>query len=136
MCASKRILGAPLVYAAPRYGGLDQAVHDADVREMMAQLLTLEGFNARTVANGKEALDYLRTGDRPDVILLDLMMPVMDGRTFCEHQRNDPRLAHLPVVVMTAGRDLDRCPVPASEVLHKPVPIDVLLLAVERATAG
>ncbi len=50
---------------------------DPDLREMMAQLLLLEGFNAHAVANGREALDYLNQEEPPELILLDLMMPVM-----------------------------------------------------------
>jgi two-component system response regulator CpxR len=52
---------------------------DADLREMMAQLLTLEGFETATAANGQEALEYLHATATPEVILLDLMMPIMDG---------------------------------------------------------
>jgi len=72
---------------------------------MMAQLLTLEGFVATAVANGREALEYLRQGDRPDIILLDLMMPVMDGWGFRIAQRHDPTLAKIPVIVLTAVVD-------------------------------
>src|SRR5438128_8871587 len=75
---------------------------DADLRDMMAQLLTIEGFSATTVANGREALDYLTRGDRPDVILLDLMMPVMDGWEFRRTQLADPALADVPVIVLSA----------------------------------
>src|SRR5437879_4549846 len=60
---------------------------DADLREMMAQLLLLEGFTAQAVGNGREALEYLRRGDAPQLILLDLMMPVMDGWEFRREQK-------------------------------------------------
>src|SRR4026209_1348307 len=75
---------------------------DEDLREMMAQLLTLEGFVAATVANGREALEYLQHASKPDVILLDLMMPVMDGWEFRRRQQADPDLAPLPVIVLSA----------------------------------
>jgi CheY-like chemotaxis protein len=74
---------------------------DEDLREMMAHLLTLEGFEAATAANGREALEYLQTS-RPEVILLDLMMPVMDGFVFLEELQRRPGLGNVPVVVLTA----------------------------------
>src|SRR5690349_1561300 len=71
---------------------------DADLRDMMAQLLLLEGFDAYAVANGREALDYLHHADAPNLILLDLMMPVMDGWEFRREQQRDPQLAGVPVI--------------------------------------
>lgn len=105
---------------------------DADLREMMAQLLTLEGFHAETAANGQDALDYLRSGEPPDLILLDLMMPIMDGWEFRRRQAADPSLARVPVVVLSAldparGADLD-----AAAFLKKPLDFDRLLDLVRR----
>lgn len=107
---------------------------DADLREMMAQLLTLEGFRAETVANGREALKYLHESPRPDLILLDLMMPVMDGWEFRKQQRDDPALADVPVIVLTA---LDQAQARAGDLngvdfLKKPLDFDRLLELVRR----
>ena len=79
---------------------------DADLREMMAQILILEGFNPATVSNGREALEYLRHGDAPQLILLDLMMPVMNGWEFCSQRQQDPALASIPVVLFSGAGDV------------------------------
>ena len=57
---------------------------DADVRDTMVQVLESEGFSVRATRDGREALDALRAGLRPRLILLDLMMPVMNGWQFRE----------------------------------------------------
>jgi CheY-like chemotaxis protein len=75
---------------------------DPDLRDMMEQLLHLEGFATLTAPNGLEALNLLNAGVPVKVILLDLMMPVMDGWEFRRRQRADPKLAGIPVVVMSA----------------------------------
>ena len=75
---------------------------DADLREMMEQLLHLEGFAPLTAPNGREALMLLEAGAPVKAILLDLMMPVMDGWEFRHHQLSNPMLARIPVVVMSA----------------------------------
>ena len=65
----------------------------------IAPMLEEEGYQVATAAHGGEALDLLGVDDLPDVILLDLRMPVMDGWTFRDAQRRDSRLASIPVVV-------------------------------------
>jgi CheY-like chemotaxis protein len=105
---------------------------DVELRDMMAQLLTLEGFVATAVANGHEALEYLRKGDRPDIILLDLMMPVMDGWEFRRKQQSDPTLATVPVVVLSALDHRRAAEVDAVAFLKKPLDFDRLLELVRR----
>jgi two-component system, chemotaxis family, chemotaxis protein CheY len=101
---------------------------DADLREMMAQLLTLEGFQAFSVPNGRAALEYMHhTPDMPDVILLDLMMPVMDGWEFRRHQQQDPKLAPIPVVVLSALDPSRAGDIAPDAFLKKPLDFDRLL---------
>jgi CheY-like chemotaxis protein len=100
---------------------------DDDLREMMAQLLTLEGFQAAAVTNGSEALDYLHTTDKPNVILLDLMMPVMDGWEFRRRQQADPSIAPVPVIVLSALDRARTATVDAAAFLKKPLDFDHLL---------
>jgi CheY-like chemotaxis protein len=100
---------------------------DEDLREMMAQMLTLEGFQAVAVANGREALAYLHESERPDVILLDLMMPVMDGWEFRRQQQADPALAPVPVIVLSALDQARATSLEAEAFLKKPLDFDRLL---------
>lgn len=80
---------------------------DADVREAMVTLLELEGYAAVGAADGQQAFDLIRGGVRPSIILLDLGMPVMDGRQFREAQLRDEKLAVIPVVVFSARPDAE-----------------------------
>jgi CheY-like chemotaxis protein len=100
---------------------------DEDLRDMMAQLLSIEGFQATAVANGREALEYLHTAARPDVILLDLMMPVMDGWEFRRRQQADPGIAEVPVIVLSALDPSRAATVDAAAFLKKPLDFDRLL---------
>lgn len=103
---------------------------DALSREMVSMLLACEGFAPVTAANGEEALKTLRA-DRvqPAVILLDLAMPVMDGRAFRAAQLADPALAGIPVVIISAT---DAGEVPADARVPKPIDVDALLATVSR----
>jgi CheY-like chemotaxis protein len=100
---------------------------DEDLREMMAQLLTLEGYEAATVANGREALEYLHNASAPNVILLDLMMPVMDGWEFRRQLEADPTLAPVPVIVLSALDQVRAVNIHAAAFLKKPLDFDRLL---------
>src|SRR5437870_239170 len=70
---------------------------------LLGRFLELEGFEVQTAANGRQALDTLAAGPPACVIVLDLMMPVMDGWQFRDAQARDPRLSSIPVVVVTAA---------------------------------
>jgi two-component system, chemotaxis family, chemotaxis protein CheY len=98
-----------------------------DIREMVAEALALDGYRVSTASNGKEALEQAHR-DRPDLIVLDLMMPVMTGWQFMEAQRGDPDLAAIPVVVVTAFADAH--PEGAAAFMQKPFGIGTLLTTV------
>lgn len=103
---------------------------DDDAREAMVALLQMRGYRAVPAGNGKEALDYLHQAPVPDLIILDLWMPVMDGWQFRAEQIKDPRLKGVPVIVVTALSDRDD--VDANEVIIKPVDVDRLLTTVSQ----
>src|SRR5688500_9650682 len=71
----------------------------------LVRLFQLAGHEARSVQDGEEALKYLGVADRPDVVLLDIMMPEMDGLEVLRQVRNDPRISAVPVVMFTAVSD-------------------------------
>ncbi len=102
------------------------------MRQLLQEYLTEQGYHVLTATDGQNAL-YTARHQQPDLILLDLMMPVMDGRQFRAAQRADPSLAGIPVVVITAGGDRG----PQTEMavqgwLGKPVELDTLLDSVRR----
>ncbi len=101
---------------------------DEDAREALVALLQMSGYHAVPAGNGREALEYLRQARIPDLIILDLWMPIMNGWQFREEQMKDPRLAEVPVIVVTALSD--RTNVSANEVIIKPVDVDRLLSSV------
>jgi len=77
------------------------------LQELNKEILEREGFEVSCVSDGKEALEYLRTtSSRPDLIVLDIQMPDMDGYEFRRTQLADGEIADIPVVVVT-GRSLD-----------------------------
>ena len=112
---------------------------DADVRESIGEALEEEGYRVARASNGKEALRLLKNDNlRPDLILLDIMMPEMDGWTFRAEQRKDPELASIPVLVFTAyGTPKDVAQqLEAAGFLRKPLRLDELLSAIGRIQRG
>jgi CheY-like chemotaxis protein len=104
---------------------------DRDIRDTLQELLQEEGYSVATAENGAVALSRLQNL-RPQLILLDLTMPVMDGIRFREQQMNDEALAAIPTIVMTARNDpgKDAGPLLVRACLSKPIDLDELLLLV------
>ncbi len=104
---------------------------DDGIRECLTDVLEDEGFETLTARNGQEALDLLRKlGTNPAVILLDLMMPVMNGWEFRQHFDGDASIVHAPVIVMSAlAPDAG---LPSAAWLQKPLAVERLLSTIAR----
>ena len=100
---------------------------DSSIRFALSDMLTDEGFDVTTVVNGRDALDELRHSAPPDVILLDLMMPVMDGWEFRVEQRADPLLASIPLLAMSADLSAKARAIAADGYIRKPIDFPDLL---------
>ena len=95
------------------------------ILEALTDILSVEGYEVLTAANGAEGLK--RAGqERPDLILLDMMMPVMDGQEMLRRLKEDPQLKHTPVLVMSAGR-VTKAELQGHRFLAKPFELDDLL---------
>jgi DNA-binding response OmpR family regulator len=103
---------------------------DRALRDHIVEILDREGFVGIPAANGAEALSYLRAGGSATVILLDAMMPVMDGWTFRREQKRDPLLSDIPVIAVSAlqGRPVEGLSPNAT--IQKPVDVKELLTIV------
>jgi CheY-like chemotaxis protein len=106
-------------------------------REAFALILTQVGYRVTTAGNGRLALESLR-GERPCVIVLDLMMPVMDGWQFRAEQRRDQRLADIPVIVCSAAGEVQSraALLDAAGYLSKPIDVAALIDAVRQHCRG
>jgi len=106
---------------------------DREVRESLRTLLQLDGYKVKTARDGQDALEQLRGGLRPCIILLDLMMPAMDGQHFRAEQLRDPEFAHIPVVVLSGHYDPQQNAASLGAVasLRKPADIDTVLQLIE-----
>lgn len=108
---------------------------DRDIRRNLQTLLQSEGYEVVLTENGKIALDYLsQNKEAPHLIILDLMMPVMDGFEFRKIQQGDPNLSKIPVIIMTADghiqEKMKRTEAYAS--IRKPADIDTILKTVKQ----
>ncbi|HEY3158453.1 MAG TPA: response regulator [Vicinamibacterales bacterium] len=102
-------------------------------REALAALLSSIGYDVVEAENGREALAVMAEEARPDVILLDLMMPVMDGWEFMKQQRSDWRFCTIPTIVVTGVASHDpRClEMPIVRFLRKPYTAEQLIAAID-----
>jgi len=97
---------------------------------MLGRFLEFEGYRVELAANGQQALERLCSGIKPCVILLDLMMPVMDGWQFRRQQVANTELAEIPVIVVSAAGKERVSEVDANAYLTKPLDLDELLARV------
>ena len=110
---------------------------DQYIRDSLAELLQDEGYQVTIARDGQEGLDQLKFPTLPNLILLDLMMPVKDGFQFRAEQRVDPRLAQIPVVIFSADTGVNQPheQFEGAAILKKPVDLDALLAMVKKYCA-
>lgn len=106
---------------------------DGDIRSLLETALTMEGYQVETAINGQVALDYLNSQrTMPDTIVLDLMMPVMDGWRFLEIQKEQENLRNIPTIVVSATSQQKMPQITAKQVvLKKPIDLFEFLNQVE-----
>jgi CheY-like chemotaxis protein len=107
---------------------------DADLRNALAVMLRLDGYEVTGFADATEAISRIEGGLPADVILLDLMMPIMNGWEFCQYRDQSTVLKKVPVIVITARQSIDR-PIGVSEILLKPFDPEALEDAIGRVLA-
>ncbi|MDC0682696.1 MULTISPECIES: response regulator [Sorangium] len=107
---------------------------DLDIRSILTQLLVFEGYDVEEAADGAEALELLRRNGPPALILLDLMMPIMDGWQLRAELQRDPALASIPVVIVSADVRVEQeaSRLRVAGLLKKPLQIEPLLELVHR----
>src|SRR5258705_9029692 len=111
----------------PGKGSLVLVVEDDEnVRQMLADLLQLNGFRVAAVSDGLEALKHLARGEEPAAIILDLMMPGVSGVRFLELRAINPKLPQIPVIVAT-GSGIDAAGFDVVAVFAKPLDVNAVL---------
>jgi CheY-like chemotaxis protein len=110
---------------------------EAAIRDVVADILEMSDYAVKTATNGAEALDHIRV-EQPAAVLLDLMMPVMDGWEFLRRCRGCAPCASVPVVIMSAAHDaaLAASTLGAQGYLAKPFDMDKVVEMVQRLTPG
>jgi signal transduction histidine kinase len=105
---------------------------DGELRSSLSELLRSDGYDVVGAANGSEALEYLKQAPAPDLILLDLMMPVKDGWQFRIEQKRDPNISSIPVLAISADDTPKAVAIDAEMYLKKPFQYTTLLDAIRR----
>jgi two-component system, chemotaxis family, chemotaxis protein CheY len=109
MCSGRTKLETPIESTRDDEGTIVVVEDDDDIRSAVEEILREEGYTTIGMANGEEALRFLSTSERlPNLILLDLMMPVMDGWEFLMRIDEKPALHRIPVVIMSAHPSIRR----------------------------
>jgi two-component system chemotaxis response regulator CheY len=104
---------------------------DKDIRETLQYALELEGYDVQTAANGSDALHFLKKNHSPQLILLDLMMPIMNGWEFLEAIKTESKLSCIPVIVITAAGEAAARTVDVKAFIKKPIELESLLDTVQ-----
>jgi CheY-like chemotaxis protein len=104
---------------------------EPDAREILSEFLGLNGFHVVEASNGAEAWKFLQNSGPPCLIILDVNMPVMDGRQFRALQMRDAGLAKIPVVLISALASSATADLSATAVIRKPIDVEALLQVVE-----
>lgn len=102
-----------------------------DVLSAFSMLFEYRGFRVLTAANGREALAVAER-ERPDIVISDYMMPVMDGAAFCLAWRADPRFGAIPFILTSAGLLRDDLDIPCDAFFRKPVTLELLYREITR----
>ena len=109
---------------------------DPDIRDAVGECLRYEGYDVHSAADGRDALNRLEFGLKPDVILLDLMMPKLNGFDVLQALQSRPDWKRIPVVVVSANRCYQADDLAgAVSILRKPVNVDRLIEAVQQAVS-
>jgi CheY-like chemotaxis protein len=107
---------------------------DSDIRDTLTEILGDEGYRVSSARNGREALAFLTAQTRPSLILLDMMMPEMDGWRFRQEQQRNPDIAGIPVVILSAHGNVREAALAlgVADYLRKPLRVESLLEIAER----
>jgi len=112
---------------------------DIELRDELALALTEAGYQVTSAANGREALELLKARPLPRLIVLDLLMPVMNGWDFCLATRSDPTVGKIPIVVTSGAVSRDPSSpyyIDVDDFITKPFDLDDLLVKIRRLSAG
>jgi CheY-like chemotaxis protein len=107
---------------------------DHDIRDLVVFYLNTNGYQATGASNGEEAIAHLQAAAHTDLIILDLMMPIMDAWEFRNMQQQDPAIGQIPVVLISATDEVsyEVEPLAAAGFIRKPIDFNHLLATVEQ----